>query len=114
MALGSSTIKTKRREILVKYPLTVKTLAECICQKFPHAQNQLEKSSIIDFRQGIFKPHFLPAYLLWMLQELEKFDDREKAGRWLGWVMAKLDGIPVLDVVTLQENRDLIRSDKDS
>lgn len=96
----------------MKYPQTVKALAERICQKYPHAQNQLEKSSVDDFRKGIFKPHFLPAYLLWMLQELETFNDREKAARWLGWVMGKLDGIAVLDVVTIQENRDLIRADK--
>jgi len=98
----------------MKYPQTVKALVGRICQSYPATQNQLEESSVDDFRKGIFKPHFLPAYLLWMLQELETFEDREKAARWLGWVMGKLDSIPVLNVVTLQENRDLIRADKES
>lgn len=99
--------------VSMKYDVTVKELTRRIREHYPQAQDQMEQSSVRDLIQGIDRPHFLPVYILWMLKELETFEDREKAARWLGWIMGKVDGITVLHVATFQETRALVKADKE-
>ncbi|MDP3052511.1 MAG: hypothetical protein Q8N22_00980 [bacterium] len=49
-----------------------------------------------------------PAYLLWMMQEMQKFDDSVKAGRWIGWIMAHAE---MLGIMTNEKSRKLARMD---
>ncbi len=96
----------------MKYPQTVEVLSARIRQHYPNAADQLEAADKLLFKQGIYHDIQFPAYLLWMLEQLDGFEDRETAGRWLGWAGAKMDGITVLNITTLQDVRNLVRADK--
>jgi len=95
--------------ITMKYDFTVATLSAYILNHYPSAKDELQLANKDLFLAGKYENEQFPAYLLWMLQELEIFTDREKAARWLGWVMRSLE---VLKVVTLQENRTFVKIDK--
>lgn len=94
----------------MRYPHTVAVLLKRINERYPDAFRQLEtKTDLSAFRRGEYSDEQFPSYLLWMLRELRGFHDAAQAGRWLGWVQRSLE---VLTIVTLQENRDLVRVDK--
>lgn len=93
----------------MKYPHTVEILSKRICNCYPNAPAILQAAEKNLFQQGQYSDIQFPAYLIWMLQELETFQDREQAGRWLGWVMRSLE---TLGIMSLQENHELIRTDK--
>ena len=93
----------------MKYPHTAWELSKRIYANYPDALDRLKVADKLLFLKGQYAQAEFPAYLLWMLRELQAFDDSGKAGRWLGWVMRSLE---ILNVVTLQENRDFTRIDK--
>lgn len=95
------------------YPRTVLFLCKRIIDHYPLAQDQLEAANKELFRQGFCQEVQFPAYLLWMLEELQTFTDAAKAGRWMGYVQRALGPGVNLDIVTLQENRDIVRSEVD-
>ena len=93
----------------MRYPYTVAVLSERIRQHYPDAPVKLEAVNRAAFQRGDYQEGHFPAYLLWMLHELQTFEDAGQAGRWLGWALRSLE---ILKVTTLQENRDLVRADK--
>ncbi len=51
-----------------------------------------------------------PANLLWMIGEMQTFDDYGKASRWIGWMLRDIE---LLELITNEQSRVLIRSDKE-
>ncbi|HLD70658.1 MAG TPA: hypothetical protein VI937_02140 [Negativicutes bacterium] len=98
----------------MKYASTVKAFAERIAMAYPDARVKMEEADKDLFRKGVYFPSQFPAYLLWMMRELQTFDDERKVGSWMGWVAKAMDSTHCLDLVTNQECRDLMRSDKES
>ena len=98
----------------MKYASTVKAFAERIAMAYPDARVKMEEADKDLFRRGVYLPSQFPAYLLWMMRELQTFDDERKVGSWMGWVAKAMDSTHCLDLVTNQECRDLMRSDKES
>ena len=47
-----------------------------------------------------------PGYLLWMVEEMQTFTDREKAARWIGWIIAHAELLGIMDN---DESRRLVR-----
>jgi hypothetical protein len=94
------------------YPNTVASLRKYILIKFPRAKAAVETNKTID---QIKKPFFRACYALWMLDRLQTFtggDDpvaeAARRGRWIGYVQRELE---VLEIVTNEQNRAMIRLD---
>ena len=47
-------------------------------------------------------------HLLWMMDELQLFDDAAKRGRWIGWILAKSEDMEILNT---EKSIELIRVD---
>ena len=78
------------------YPNTIEAVINIIKKNFPKAK---PKQGIID----------LSSHLLWMLEEIKKMNNTSgKAGRWIGYVLAYLE---MMELLTNQESRNLIRED---
>ncbi len=78
------------------YPNTIKATREIIKKNFPDSK---PKEGFDD----------LPSHLLWMLDEIKEMkNDSGKAGRWMGYVLARLEALKLL---TNQESRDIVRKD---
>lgn len=78
------------------YPNTIEAITNIIKKNFPKAKP----------RQGITD---LPSHLLWMSEEIKKMNNTSgKAGRWIGYVLARLE---TMELLTNQESRNLIKKD---
>ena len=78
-----------------EYAKTIKTVREVLNKKYPG----IEPKEDIDN---------LPAYILWMLEEIEKMG-YIRAGRWIGYV---LRGGEELGLFTNRQSRDFVREDE--
>ncbi|MDD5547506.1 MAG: hypothetical protein PHN74_01205 [Candidatus Pacebacteria bacterium] len=77
------------------YPNVIGFISVRLKKKFPKAKPNESQEN-------------MPAYLLWMMKEMQKFDDSVKAGRWIGWIMAHAE---VLGIMTNKQSRRLARMD---
>jgi len=78
------------------YPNSIKVFGEIINKNFPQAKA----------KEGLDN---LPSHLLWMLDKIGGMkNDSGKAGRWLGYVIGRLEGINLLDN---KKSRDIVRED---
>lgn len=51
---------------------------------------------------------FLYENIAWMCDRIEMMEDKEKAGRWIGWILAMME---CWGEMRNQESRDLVRRD---
>lgn len=77
------------------YPNIIEFISARLEKKFPKVKPRKNQKNI-------------PAYLLWMMQEMQKFDDSVKAGRWIGWIMAHAE---ILGIMTNKQSRRLAKMD---
>lgn len=77
------------------YPHTTAFISAKIAEKFPEA---ISKENL----------EYIPGHLLWMLNEMQGFDDKSKASRWIGWILAHAE---ILGLMTNSISRQLIRQD---
>ena len=87
------------------YPNLTKGLKEIIRKSFPDAEPKYKN---VDNLETNFE---LVCYLLWMLDELQKFDDSARRGRWMGYVQAMME---TEGLMLNADNRKLTRLDIDS
>lgn len=79
--------------------------------KYYHNTNTFIKEVIIDkFPDTIPKEDLdnPPANLLWMIEQMQTFDNYGKASRWIGWILRDVE---ILGLITNEQSRNLIRSD---
>ncbi len=93
------------------YANTVTKFTLRICAGNPDAMPQSVAMEDLFRKEGFLKGVPLPPYLLWMMRELQTFDDEREIGSWMGWVARSME---VLGFFTNHECRDLMCSDKDS
>lgn len=87
------------------YPAVTKGIRSAILSKFPSAVPALKD---VDTITDSFE---LACYFLWMLDELQKFQGPELAGRrgrWIGYIH---QGCERIGVITNAENRRLTKQD---
>ncbi len=77
------------------YRHTAAFISARIAEKFPKA---IPKEDL----------EYIPGHLLWMISEMQEFDDQFKAARWIGWILAHAE---MLDLMTNSISRQLIRQD---
>ncbi|HEY4474956.1 MAG TPA: hypothetical protein VJC06_03475 [Candidatus Paceibacterota bacterium] len=86
------------------YPILTQGLKEVIAEEYPDAKPVFKDVDTItdDFE--------MICYLLWMLDELQKFrlDNPARRGRWIGYVQGRLEALGVL---TNKRNRELTSPD---
>lgn len=89
------------------YPNLTRELKQIIAQKFPEAERYKNMYLDVDYIDNHFQ---MACYLLWMLDELQKFepDDVAKRGRWIGYVQARMEA---MGLITNTKNRELTRKD---
>ena len=85
------------------YPNLTRVLSAKIMLRYPNASPVLKDVDTItdDFEMA--------CYLLWMLNELQKFY-APKRGRWMGYVQARME---CLGLITNAENRKITKLDLD-
>ena len=77
------------------YPNVIEFISVRLEKRFPKIKPRKNQKNI-------------PAYLLWMMQEMQKFDDSVKAARWIGWIMAHAE---ILGIMTNKQSRRLAKMD---
>jgi hypothetical protein len=78
------------------YPHSSKIFRKTINKNYPEAKS----------KEGL---NNVPSHLLWMLDGIEKMkDDSQKAARWLGYVIGRLEA---LNLLNNKESRDIVKQD---
>lgn len=77
------------------YPSLIKYIVGGVNEKYPEV---VAKEDLKD----------IPAHILWMMDKMQEFDDKEKAARWIGWIMAHAEILGILDN---EKSRELVRVD---
>lgn len=77
------------------YPNTIKFITEKLKKKFPKVRAKEDLENI-------------PANLFWMMEKMQRFDDSEKAARWIGWILAHAE---ILGIMDNKMSRKLIKKD---
>lgn len=77
------------------YKNSVDFIRKQISKKFPAAAAKMDQDD-------------MPSYLLWMMEEMQKFDDSLKAARWIGWIFAHAE---MLGLLSNTQSRNLSRND---
>lgn len=80
------------------YPNTIKFVREILKKECPRAKVKAN-----------LKDPASPSHLLWMLREIEQFEDVPGlAGRWIGYVLRAMEEKKLLNN---QQSRDIVRKD---
>ena len=77
------------------YPNVISYIKRGLNKKFPKIKPKRNQKNI-------------SSHLLWMTNEIQKFDDPSKRGRWIGWVMAHAE---ILGILTNEKSRQLAKKD---
>ena len=77
------------------YSNVIKFITERLRKKFPRVKSE----------EGLEN---IPNHLFWMMEKMQSFDSSSKAGRWIGWIIARAE---MLDIITNKQSRKLAKKD---
>ena len=80
------------------YPNVIEAIKRKIHLRFPNLEAKRGRSDI-------------PKHLLWMMLQLQGFDDVAKRGRWIGWIIAHAE---ILKLVSEKEAKALAKKDSNN
>jgi hypothetical protein len=86
--------------LLCRYPRTLQVIRARLLAGFPDGQPVEGATNDV-------------SHTLWMIEQIQSFEDQGKTDRWLGWIGAKAHSLGVIDAGDdqLTEARALVRAD---
>ena len=87
------------------YEHTIGELQKMIINKFPEAVPESMDIDTID-RSDHAR---VCRYILWMFDEIKTFTNKVKAGRWIGWILSRMEEMGFIEN---KDSRNMTREDK--